>query len=73
MTVKTFAYELGGLRFKFPAGEIRHSVANAHHYCDISLKIAMLPGCEDVEMGPASRLHASAYDIENERFDLIEI
>ena len=25
---KAFAYEAGGLRFKFPAGQIRHSVAN---------------------------------------------
>ena len=43
-----------------------------HRHCDISLKGAVLPGCNDMEMGTANSLHASAYYNEyNERFDLI--
>ena len=43
-----------------------------YHRCDISLKGAVLPGRNDVEMGPANSLHASAYYSEyNERYDLI--
>ena len=46
----------------------------ARHCCDISSKGAVLPGRNDVEMGPANSLHASAYYSEyNERFDLILI
>ena len=32
----------------------------ARHRCDISSKEAVLPGCNDAEMGPANSLHASA-------------
>ena len=42
-----------------------------HHRCDISLKGAVVPGCNDAEMGTDKLLHASAYYREyNERFDL---
>ena len=37
-----------------------NSVANAGHRCDISSKEAVFSGCNDVEMGPANSLHASA-------------
>ena len=47
---------VGGLRFKSRASQIGHSVAS-----DISLERAVLPGRNDVEMGPANSLHASAY------------
>ena len=41
----------------------------AHHRCDIFLKGAMLPGCHDVEMGPANLLQVSVYYSKyNERF-----
>ena len=43
----------------------------ACHRCDISLKGAVLPGCNDAEMSAANSLHASAYSSKyNERFDL---
>ena len=43
----------------------------ARHRFDISSKGAVLPGCNDAEMGPANSLHASAYYSEyNERFDV---
>ena len=43
----------------------------ARHRCDISQKGAVFPGRNDVEMGPANLLHASAYYSDyNERFDL---
>ena len=50
---------LGGLRFKSRTGQIGHSVANGLpcHCCNISLKVAVLPGRNDAEMGPASWLH----------------
>ena len=32
----------------------------ASHLCDISLKEAVLPECNDAEMGPANTLHALA-------------
>ena len=44
------------------------------HRCDISSQEAVLPGCNDTEMGPANLLHASVYYSEyNERFDLTTI
>ena len=44
----------------------------ARHRCGISSKGAVLPGCNDAEIGPANLLHASAYYSKyNERFDLI--
>ena len=44
----------------------------ARHRFNISSKGAVLPGRNDVEMGPANSLHASAYYSKyNERFDLI--
>ena len=32
-----------------------------HQHCNISLKGAVLPGCNDAEMGPANLLHALVY------------
>ena len=32
----------------------------ARYHCEISSKGAVLPRCNDVEMGPANSLHASA-------------
>ena len=44
------------------------------HCCDISLKEAVLPGCNDAGMGPANLFHASVYYSEyNERFDLTTV
>ena len=51
----------GGLRFKSWAGQIGNRVADGSHCCYISLKEAVLPGRNDVEMGPANSLQASAY------------
>ena len=43
------------------------------HRCDISSKVAVLPGRND-EMGPANSLHASTYCSEyNERFDYLMV
>ena len=39
-----FVYGAGGLRFKFLAGQIRHSVPTACPRKDISSKGAVLPG-----------------------------
>ena len=44
----------------FAPGQIGHSVANAHHRCDISSKGAKLPARNDAEMDPTNSLHASA-------------
>ena len=42
----------------------------ARYRCDICLKGAVLPGRNDVEMGPANSLHALAYNSEyNKRFN----
>ena len=55
-----FVFEAGGLRFKFPAGQIGHRVANGLPPLRISSKEAVLPGHNDAEMGLANSLHASA-------------
>ena len=67
-----FVFGAGGLRFKSWAGQIGHKMLpTAHRCCDISSKGAMLPGCNDVEMGPTNSLHVSAYySKNNERFNL---
>ena len=54
------SFGAGGLRFKSRAGQIGNGVAAAHHRSDISLNEAVLPRRNDVEMGPANSLHASA-------------
>ena len=69
-----FVSGAGGLRFKSRAGQIGHSVANGSSPCDISSKGAVLPRRNDVEIGPANSLHASAYYSEyQERFDYKQI
>ena len=60
----------GGLRFKYRAGQIGHSVANdsspLQHF-----KRTMLSGRKDTEVGAVNSLHSSAYYSEyNERFNL---
>ena len=40
------------MRFKLPAGQIRHKMLpTARHRCDISSKGAVLPGRNDAETG----------------------
>ena len=55
-----FVSGAGGLRFKSLAGQVVTSVANDSLHCNISSKGAVLPGCNDEEMGPTSSLQASA-------------
>ena len=65
-----FVSGAGDLRFNF--GSIKSDIVlpMAGHRCDISSKGAVLPGCNDAEMGPANSVHALAYYSEyNERFD----
>ena len=42
-----FVSGVGGLWFKSRAGQIGHSVANGSLRCDMALKEAVLPGCND--------------------------
>ena len=51
-----FVSGAGGLRLKYRAGQIKHSVANGSSPC----KIAVLLGRNDAEISPEIRLHASA-------------
>ena len=64
--------EAGGLKFKSRTGKSITVFPTARHRCDISSKVAVLPGHNDAEMGPANSLHASAYYSDyNQKFDLI--
>ena len=46
-----FVYGTGVLRFKPRAGQIEHSVANCSPALRLSSKGAVLPGCNEAEMG----------------------
>ena len=62
-----------GLRFKSRQVKSDTVLPTARHCCNTS-KEAMLPGRNDVEMGPDNSLHASAYyTAYNERFELIHL
>ena len=62
----------GGLSFKFRPIKSTIVSPTTRHRCNICSKGAVLPGRNDVELGTANLLHASAeYSEYNKRFDLI--
>ena len=58
----TFISAAGGLRFKPRVGQSDTVwvLPTVRHRCDISSKVTVLPRHNDVEMGPANTLYASA-------------
>ena len=52
---------VGALRFKSRADQSNTVLPMAHHHCDIFLKVVVLLGCNDMEMGHGNSLHASIY------------
>ena len=67
-----FVSGAGGLRFKSRAGQTEPVSSTIRHRRNIFFKEAVLPGCNDAEIGPSNSLHPLAYYSEyNEECDLI--